>query len=162
MIVKKPRNIDFLATKVSLEKQIEALMNLQKGLLNEELELKAISKLNKQQLIQLSYVQLDLETITADIKIKQEVFQEYLERTMMQAQIDKMNAEDYKRNNQAVINAAKMLKSDFSVSKELKNHLKEVLSVDTTKFNTEQKISFFLALKKEVEICRTYRKNSLK
>ena len=162
MIVKKPRNINFLAVKISLEKQIKALQNLQQNMYKEKETLQSLKKRDISQDNQLNYIALDIEAINSEIKIKPEVYQEYLERVVMQAQIDQMNVEDYKKNNKEVLKIAHKLKSDMFISKELKDHLKEVLSVDTSNFTGEQKVQFYLALKKEVEVCRTYRKNSRK
>jgi len=161
MIVKKPRNIDFFALKVSMEKQIEALKKTKDNMLTEKTRLENIKKALKiEESDQLNWISLDLEKINADIKIKEEVLQEYLERTMMQVAIDKRDKQDWKQNNFSVIKAAKLIKNSLFVSKELKTHLKQVLSVNTSGFNEEQKIAWFLALKKEVEICHNYWKNS--
>jgi len=162
MIVKKPRNINFKELAGSMQKQVEALIVLQKNLQEDKEILQNKSEKTKKDETELANITLLLEEVNHDFTAKQAVLQEYMERTVMQSMIDKRDKDDYLKNNKTVLKAAKLLKNDLFVSIDLKNHLREILSVNTANFNEEQKISWFLALKAEVTICKTYRANHQK
>lgn len=160
MIVKKPRNIDFSAVKDNMEKQISLVQELI------DLHNADISRLEEKpdkttdDKRKLAAIKLGLQAYTEDLAIKKEVFQEYMERVAMQMIINERDRQDYIANFKTTLAAAKSLKNDIFLSAELKVHLKEVLTVDINRFTEAQKISWHLALKKEVEICRNYRKSN--
>ncbi len=157
MIVKKPRIINFSALKQSIKNEINALSVLREKTIENKTRLEKIENKSNKHQKELSFAILDLETIEQDLKIKKEVHQEYMERVAMQYLIDCRDKQDYIDNNESVLRAASIFKNDFSLPSELKNHLKEVLSVNTSTFDEEQKVAFYLALKKEVEICNNYK-----
>ena len=158
MIVKKPRNVDFNAIIISMQKQVDAIKLLHNKALENKLRLEKIENRNSKNERALSYATLDLEMFAADLKIKTAVYEEFMERTAMQLTIDKREKDDYQANNKMINIAANKLVNDFGVSEALRKHLGEVLKVNSSNFTEDQHIAWYLALKKEVELCKNYKK----
>jgi hypothetical protein len=162
ILSKKPPLIDF--AKLSSDCQniiigVEKLIDLTKSdifMLENKIDL-SIDEKKK-----LEILRIDAIYLASELEAKQQLYNEYLFRCEEQAEREIAELGDYTKNSYKVKMMANGFRNDGRLPVELRDHLKLVLNADNPKFDQRQKISFHLALKKEVELCNNYIGNSIK
>lgn len=161
-MIKAPPPINFKKLTQDIEKQIEALTNLIKSLEEDKQTLIEKDKLTKDEKQYYDFLVAEIIDKKQALEAKQNVYNEYLLRVKEVNIAQKAEKEDYNKNFKKVYRQALNLKKDIIIAPELRQHLGKVLKNYNKNFDQEQKILFYLALKKEVNLCLNFRQSLLK
>lgn len=150
-MIKAPKKIDFSKLQKELEEEIEALIELQTAILeeNQTLKDKKLSATNK----------LNLIDLKADIKVKTSLLDNYIDRVKTQEIQDKAERKDFDKNFKKVLSQSKSYTSNFKLPRNLREHLRKILKTNAN--NYEQKLTLFLTLKTENKMCENFIKNTI-
>jgi hypothetical protein len=157
MIAQKPEHIDFAKLKQQAQTQ---LSNLKKLIELMQVDIARLEKVPVRPNIQdqeLAYLKLEIENHRNNLEIKTKAIEEYNQRCIEMEAIRTMELNDFQANWPQVFAKALQFKTDKELPRELTSHLDEVLSLNTDKFNLDQKIDYYLALKKEVQMCQNWK-----
>jgi hypothetical protein len=116
-----------------------------------KLKLIILGRSERTELAELKILAIELKK---DIETKENLFEEYMHRCIELQEQETLEYKDYLKNGKTIKKQANNYKKDYSLPTEVRNHLKIVLKQDTTNFNTQQKVDYYLALKKEVLMCQ--------
>lgn len=106
---------------------------------------------------EVAYLNIELLSHKTNLETKKKALAEYDRICSNEEKIKEMEQKDFHANWPDVFMKALQFKDDTSLPLELLNHLREVLSLKTDHFDLEQKVAYFLALKKEVQMCQNWK-----
>jgi hypothetical protein len=114
----------------------------------------ALSKNQKEQ--QIIEKKLGIQELMTELEIKKQALYEYEIRALEYEEKLRYDHLDFIKNFDSVYQKAVEYSQSKELLPDLKKHLNFVLSVDTKRFDTERKITWYLSLKTEIKMCENY------
>ena len=159
-MTKRPQRVDFKHNYEKMQKHLQVLNDLliETRKRNEELE-KVINK---------DYVEIKeqkkniifISEMKDDIKVKAELLEQYKMRHLTYLEQKKAEFTEYKKYYVKTRQVALDFIKNIRLPKNIRTNLRSILNTEIKMYNEDEKIAYFLVLKKEVEMCRNYIKNS--
>jgi hypothetical protein len=164
MQLQKPQKIDFNKLREELKNEINLLESFI------VLKVEEVNKLidNKSKLIipdnlgtnqkeqEIIDKKLGIQELVKELDIKKQVLYEYELRCLEQENKEVSDHDDFTKNFDKVYKKAVEYSQNKDLLPDLKRHLSFVLSIDTSRFDTERKITWYLSLKTEIKMCENY------
>lgn len=141
---RSPKDIDFQKLTTRLQSQIDAL----------KLYVKRLQEEDEQN----PETKIAIPELLNEIDVKEDLLKEYKTFVKQGNKQYEKEIADYKENFKTILKQAKSFKRDYSIPKQLRDHLKEVLMTNFKALKgLNEKVTYFLALKKEVKMCVNYK-----
>jgi hypothetical protein len=165
MEIKKPDLIDFEKLKSDCYKFIHESENERSSIIRlinikaEERE-QAIKdkKRVKENELTIELSDLNRALIEADkaLEMQNKQLKEYELRCLDLDEIKEIEYNDFIKNFDSVFTEANIHSKNDKIPQNLRDHLMNVLNLEVSKFDKDQKVAYFLSLKTEVKMCQNY------
>lgn len=156
MIAKKPDIIDFTALKNALQSVIHDIQKYLNNINPEIIRLEKLTYRTFKEENDLVWLKIEQNKLNNQLQAKQNLLNEYsfiCDNYQLSIEAD---YKDYTENFKKVRTQAFVCLASDKVPFHLRNHLKQVVKQSISGFSTDQKVAYYLALKKEVEVCKKY------
>lgn len=159
MITQKPKEVNFDALSKIMDEYSKGMMKIIIQLEKDIKELQGKENLTSDEIKELEYAKLDLSEMKIAYDTKSIAFQRYLVRVYETDMRKNAELEDFLKNHKAIAQKAISYSKHFRLPNNMKNHLKEILQQNIIFANNvplQARVDYYLALKREIEICENF------
>lgn len=164
MLTQKPKQVDFDKLSKIMDGQAKNMMSV---ILNLEKDIKILEDkeekpgLTDEEKEMLELFRYDLAENKIAYEVKANAYQRYLVRVEEQKIRQQQELKDFVENAKKVFEKATIYSRNYRLPQNLRDHLNEILKQNIMFVNNiplPARVDYYLALKKEVEICSNYLK----